>query len=170
MSWKRSRSWRPIERHIDAMIDAMKSSDGKVKGIYIGIRKGEGKSFVESAELIPGHGLKGDSHAGRDSERQVSLFSGEVLRQMESEGFKISPEELSANLLTEDIPLDSLKPGEQLRIGETVVEIVEARRPCRNITKIDNRLPKRIYGQCGQLARIVRGDLQCQITNLKLQM
>jgi MOSC domain-containing protein YiiM len=135
----------------------MKSPDGKVKGIYIGSRKGEGKSFAESAELVAGHGLQGDSHAGRDPERQVSLFANEVLRQMQSEGFRVSPEELSANLLTENIPLDSLKTGVRLRIGETLLEIVEARRPCRNLTKIDNRLPKRIYGQCGQLARIVKG-------------
>jgi MOSC domain-containing protein YiiM len=137
----------------------MKSPDGKIKGIYIGSRKGERKCFVESADLIAGHGLKGDSHAGRDPDRQVSLFSIEVLRQMESEGFQISAEDLSTNLLTEDISLDSLKPGERLRIGETVVEIVEARRPCRNITKIDNRLPKRLYGHCGQLGLIVKGGV-----------
>jgi MOSC domain-containing protein YiiM len=135
----------------------MQPPNGKIKGIYVGTRKGEKKSFVESAELIAGHGLKGDSHAGRDPDRQVSLFSSEVLRQMESEGFKVPAEELSTNLLTEDIPLDSLKPGARLRIGETVIEIVEARRPCRNITKIDNRLPKRLYGQCGQLGLIVKG-------------
>jgi molybdopterin adenylyltransferase len=137
----------------------MKSPDGKVKGIYIGSRKGEAKSSVESAELVPGHGLQGDSHAGRDPDRQVSLFSNEVLRQMQSEGFDVSAGDLSTNLLTEDIPLDSLKPGVQLRLGETVIEIVEARRPCRNITKIDNRLPKRLYGHCGQLGVIVKGGV-----------
>jgi MOSC domain-containing protein YiiM len=137
----------------------MKSPNGKIRGIYIGSRKGEGKSFVESAELIAGHGLQGDSHAGRDPDRQVSLFSSEILRQMESEGFQVSAEDLSANLLTEDIPLDSLKPGARLRIGETVIEVVEARKPCRSITKLDNRLPKRVYGQCGQIARIVKGGV-----------
>jgi MOSC domain-containing protein YiiM len=150
MCWKRSRGLQIIE---------MKSPDGKVRGIYIGNRKGEKKRFVDSAELIAGHGLKGDSHAGRDPERQVSLFSIEVMRQMESEGFVFAAEELSANLLTEAIPLDSLKPGAQLRVGETVIEIVEARKPCRNITKIDNRLPKRLYGQCGQLGVIVKGGM-----------
>ncbi|MGH9851158.1 MAG: MOSC domain-containing protein, partial [Blastocatellia bacterium] len=44
-----------------------------------------------------------------------------------------------------------------LRIGDALVEIVEARKPCRVITRIDNRLPKRLYGQCGQLGRIVKG-------------
>jgi len=132
---------------------------GKIKGIYIGSQKGEGKRFTEAAELIPEHGLRGDSHAGRDPERQVSLFSSEVLSRMQAEGFKLSAEDLSANFLTEDFPLDSFKPGTLLRIGETLIELVEARRPCRSLTKIDNRLPKRLYGECGQLARILRGGV-----------
>jgi MOSC domain-containing protein YiiM len=132
---------------------------GKLVGIYIGSIKGEGKAAVESAELIIEHGLRGDSHAGSDIDRQVSFFAVEVLRQIEAEGFKATPEELSANLLTENIQLESLKPGSQLRVGDTLIEIVEARRPCRNITKIDNRLPKRLYGQCGQLGRVVQGGI-----------
>ncbi|MCI0391370.1 MAG: MOSC domain-containing protein [Acidobacteria bacterium] len=135
----------------------MISSVGKLTGVYIGAQKGEGKLFIESAELIADHGLRGDSHAGRDPRRQISLFSTEVLRELQSEGFKVSAEELSANLFTEDIELNSLKPGTQLRVGETVIEIVEARKPCRNLTRLDNRLPKRLYGHCGQLGRIVTG-------------
>ena len=137
----------------------MPAEIGKVKGIYLGSQKGEGKRFTESAELIAGYGLLGDNHAGQDTERHVSLFSGEVLSRMQSEGFKVSAEELSANLLTEDLPIDSLKPGVRLRIGETVLEIVESRKPCRSLTKIDNRLPKKIYGECGQFAKIVKGGV-----------
>lgn len=137
----------------------MSAPVGKIKGIYISSRRGEGKRFTESAELIPEHGMRGDSHAGRDPDRQVSLFSSEVLNRMQAEGFKLSAEDLSTNFLTEDIQLDSFQPGTRLRIGETVVELVEARRPCRSITKIDNRLPKRLYGECGQMARIVKGGV-----------
>lgn len=137
----------------------MSARVGKIKGIYIGSRRGEGKSITESAELIPEHGLRGDSHAGRDPDRQISLFSSEVLIRMQAEGFKLSAEDLSTNFLTEDFPLDSFQPGTRLRIGETVIELVEARRPCRSITKIDNRLPKRLYGECGQMARIIKGGV-----------
>src|SRR5262245_39024213 len=114
---------------------------GKLAGIYIGHRKGEGKSPVTAADLVINHGLRGDHHAGRDDKRQVSLFSHEVLRELRSEGYRVSAEELSTNLLTENIKLNSLKPGIQLRIGETIIEIVELRKPCRSITKIDYRLP-----------------------------
>jgi len=134
----------------------MDASTGKLAGVYAGPRKGEDKTPVESAELIAGHGLRGDSHAGRDPDRQVSLFAAEILRELQNEGFEVSAESLSANLFIENINLDSLKPGARLRVGETIIEIVEARKPCRSITKIDNRLPKRLYGQCGQIGRIVK--------------
>lgn len=135
----------------------MNSLAGKLTGVYVGSRKGEDKTLVESAELIADRGLRGDNHAGRDPRRQVSLFAAETLRDLRNEGFEISAESLSANLFIENINLDSLKPGARLRVGETIIEIVEARKPCRSITKIDNRLPKRLYGQCGQLGRIVKG-------------
>jgi len=137
----------------------MNSSIGILTGIYLGPRKGEEKTPVESGELVADHGLRGDSHAGRDPNRQVSLFAAETLREIQYEGFEVSAESLSANLFTENIKLDSLTPGARLRVGETVIEIFEARKPCRSITKIDNRLPKRLYGQCGQLGRIVKSGL-----------
>lgn len=125
----------------------------------MGSRKGEGKTPVESAELIAGHGMRGDSHAGRDPDRQVSLFAAETLRELQNEGFEVPAESLSANLFIENIDLNSLKPGARLRLGETVIEIVEARKPCRSITKIDNRLPKRLYSQCGQIGRIIKSGV-----------
>jgi len=132
---------------------------GELVGLYLGSQKGESKSSVDSAELVINHGLRGDSHAGRDSRRQVSLFSEEVLHQLQNSGFNIAPEDLQANLLVEKIDLDSLSSGTQLRIGETVIEITEPRLPCRSITRIDNRLPKLLYGRCGQLAKIVQGGM-----------
>ena len=134
----------------------MDSLTGKLAGIYLGKLKGENKAPVESAELIAGHGLRGDSHAGRDLNRQISLFAAETLREIQKEGFQVSAGSLSTNLLTENIDLNSLDPGIRLRVGSTIIEIVEARKPCRSITKIDNRLPRRLYGQCGQLGRIIK--------------
>ncbi|HKQ76844.1 MAG TPA: MOSC domain-containing protein [Blastocatellia bacterium] len=134
----------------------MNSLTGKLTGIYVGSRKGEEKTPVESAELIADHGLRGDSHAGRDPNRQVSLFAAETLREIKNEGFEVSAESLTANLFTENVNINSLGPGARLRVGETVIEIVEARKPCRSTTRIDNRLPKRLFGQCGQLGRIVK--------------
>ncbi len=130
---------------------------GKIVGIYVGKQKGEGKTEVAFAEFVAGHGLRGDNHAGRDARRQVSLFAQETLNQLLADGFQVTASALSANLFTQNIKLESLRLGTRLRVGEVVLEIVEARKPCRNITRIDNRLPKRLFGHCGQLARIVEG-------------
>lgn len=131
----------------------------RLVGIYIGSEKGAGKASLSSVELVADHGLRGDRHAGRDPHRQVSLFAEEVRREMIDRGFEVPPESLSANLLTENLPLDELKPGRRLRIGEAEVEITESRQPCRSITRIDHRLPKLLIGRCGQFARVVKGGL-----------
>ena len=130
---------------------------GRLTSIHIGARKGGGKAAVEAAELVADHGVRGDSHAGRDARRQVSLFAVETLARLREEGFAVAPEQLSVNLFTERIDLDRLVPGTQLRIGEALLEIVERRTPCRSITRIDHRLPKHLYGRCGLLARILVG-------------
>jgi MOSC domain-containing protein YiiM len=135
----------------------MSSLTGKLQGVYVGAQKGAGKTAVTCAELIDAHGVSGDAHAGRDARRQVSLIAAEVLRDLAAMGIKYSAGELSANLLTENIPLDSLAPGTRLKIGAAVLEIVEARKPCGTLTRLDRRLPKLLYRRCGQLARVVTG-------------
>ena len=135
------------------------SSTGKLVGIYLGAQRGESKTPCDSAKLIADHGLQGDIHAGTHPQRNVSLFAQEVLQAIQSEGFELTPGELSANLFTEGLPLDSLAPGTQIRIGAAVIEIVQPRKPCHSITRISNRLPKRLYGQCGQLAHVLEGGL-----------
>jgi MOSC domain-containing protein YiiM len=125
--------------------------------IHLGQEKGAGKSAVGEAELVAAYGLRGDRHAGRDARRQVSLFAEEVRRELMREGLPLPAERLSANFFTDHLPLDQLGPGTILRIGQVELEITEARQPCRSITRIDHRLPKRLIGRCGQLARVVRG-------------
>lgn len=132
------------------------SSTARLAGIYSGARSAS-KTALAVAELIAGHGLAGDGHAGSHPQRHISLFAQEVLQALQAEGFQVTPGELSANLFTENLPLDKLTPGTQLCIGTVLIEIIQQRKPCHSITRISNRLPKRLYGQCGQLASILVG-------------
>ncbi|MBI3424268.1 MAG: hypothetical protein HY011_15155, partial [Acidobacteria bacterium] len=132
------------------------NSKAKLAGIYSGARRAS-KTALATADLIAGHGLAGDGHAGSHPQRHVSLFAWEVLQALQTEDFNVTPGELSANLFTEDLALDELLPGTQLRIGPVILEIVQVRKPCQSITRINNRLPKRLYGQCGQLASVLVG-------------
>ena len=141
------------------MLRAMSSTAGKVVGVYVGAESGASKTAVESAELVAGYGISGDSHAGKDAHRQISLFESEVLQELKVEGIDISPESLSANLLIEGIALNALPSQSRLRIGDAIIEISEARQPCGSLTKLDRRLPKRLYQHCGVLGEIRRGGI-----------
>ena len=137
----------------------MVNSEGKLTAIYVGAQKGAAKSPAANAELIAGHGLSGDRHAGVDPRRQVSLIAHEVLRELAAEGLHYSAGELNANLLVEGIALDSLKPGARLRLAGVEIEIVEARQPCGVLTRLDRRLPKKLYRRCGQLGRVLTSGI-----------
>jgi MOSC domain-containing protein YiiM len=140
---------RPLAKH------------GTITGVFVGTQKGVCKEAVAQAEMVEAHGISGDVHAGRDARRQVSLIAAEVLRDLAGQGIHYSAGELSANLLTEGVALDALKPGARLRVGAAVLEIVEARKPCGTLTRLDRRLPKLLYRRCGQLARVVTGGAVC---------
>jgi MOSC domain-containing protein YiiM len=132
---------------------------GKLISIFIGSQKGASKMPVASAELIPDHGIRGDHHAGTKPHRQVSLFASETLQEIQAAGIDVAAEELSANLLTAGLAIDTLAEGTKLKIGTALLEISEARKPCGSLTKIDKRLPKATYLRCGQFGRVITGGV-----------
>lgn len=129
--------------------------NGKLISIFIGSQKGASKTAVASAELIADHGISGDHHAGMKPHRQVSFFANEILQEIQAAGIDVAAEELSTNLLTEGIAIDTLTEGTKLKIGAAIIEISEARKPCGALTKIDKRLPKATYLRCGQFGRVI---------------
>ena len=137
----------------------MQSETKTIFGVYVSSKRGVGKIAVDSAELIADYGIQGDAHAGQNPHRQISLFEIEVLRELAADNIHVAPESLSANLVTEGINLRALEAGARLRVGEAVIELCETRKPCGSLTKLDHRLPKRLYQQCGLMGRILKGGV-----------
>lgn len=146
----------------------MQPTTKTIFGVYVSPKRGEGKIAVESAELVADYGIQGDAHAGQNPQRQISLFEIEVLRELAAENIRVAPESLSANLITEGINLRTLEPGARLRVGEAVIELCETRKPCGSLTKLDHRLPKRLYQQCGLMGRILKGGVVHPGTEVEL--
>lgn len=126
-----------------------------IVGVYISAQRGAGKRAVARAELIANYGILGDAHAGQSAQRQISLFAVEVLRELAAAGIPVAPESISANIITEGIDLLPSALGTRLRIGEAVIELLESRKPCARLTKLDPRLPKLLYQRCGLMGRIL---------------
>ncbi len=137
----------------------MLPASGKLLAIFTGAQKGASKIAVSNAELIPDHGISGDHHAGTKPHRQISLFAHETLQEIHVAGIEVAAEELSTNLLTEGIAIDTMSAGTKLKIGAAIIEISEARKPCGALTKIDKRLPKATYLRCGQFGRVMTGGV-----------
>ena len=82
-------------------------------------------------------GVSGDRHnspkihGGPD--RAVCLFSLEVIEKLQAEGHPIKPGSSGENLTLAGADWAGLKPGDRLRIGETVrLEIVSYTSPCEH--------------------------------------
>ncbi|NOT63357.1 MAG: hypothetical protein HOP19_24370 [Acidobacteria bacterium] len=133
----------------------MQDRKGTISGLYAGAHKGDPKQTREQLKLIATFGVEGDIHAGLQHDRQISLFSQDVFDELVREGFDITAEQFSANLFLANFPVDSLPLGTQLQVGAVRLEISEVRNPCRSLTQVDIRLPRRLYGQCGQFARVI---------------
>lgn len=77
-------------------------------------------------------GLSGDGHAHAKHnrpDRAVSLFDREVLEQLISEGYPLSPGAAGENLLLSGLGVQQLAPGDELEIGEVVLRLEQPRPP-----------------------------------------
>lgn len=81
-------------------------------------------------------GVAGDRQRNREVhggvDRAVCLFSLEVIESLQAEGHSIKPGSSGENLTIAGLKWAALKPGDRLRIGDTVLlEIVSHTSPCK---------------------------------------
>lgn len=103
--------------------------------------------------LVAGLGVDSDAHCGvtvkhrsrvradptKPNLRQVHLIHAELLDDVATRGFTVSPGALGENITTRGVPLLGLPRGTLLRLGETaVVRVTGLRNPC---TQIDDFQP-----------------------------
>ena len=106
------------------------------------------KPSADTIELVAGHGVRGDAHAGgtvrhrylvrKDATapnlRQVHLVHRELFDELAAKGFSVSSGDIGENVLTAGVDLLRLPAGTRLRLGaEAVVELTGLRSPCRQL-------------------------------------
>ena len=133
-------------------------------GVVLAVCLGPGgipKFPVESA-VVEELGLVGDRHRfARHGglNRAVCLFSIEDYRTLRADGVACDePGSFGENVLTEGIDHSTLRPGDELAIGdEVILAIHDVRAPCGTLKKADKRFPDLMLGRSGFVCRVVRG-------------
>jgi MOSC domain-containing protein YiiM len=119
------------------------------------------KKAVTSARVTQS-GVDGDKqrnlkyHGGPD--RAVCIFSEELYDELRDAGVDF-PENAAGsvgeNFTTRGIDLRKLAKGDQLKVGQCVIQLTDVRVPCNQLKKWDADLPELIVGRSGWVARVV---------------
>lgn len=129
---------------------------GRVVAVSVSARKGEKKTPVASVTLVPGHGARGDAHAGPGN-RQVSLLAEESIGKMREKGLAVGPGDFAENVTVEGIVLPALAIGTRLRVGEALLEITQVGKECHDRCAIFLQAGDCVMPREGIFARVVAG-------------
>ena len=129
----------------------------KVVSIAISRKKGTRKSTVDHAQLIAGHGLAGDGHAG-NWHRQVSFLAQESIAQAQAQGLDVTFGDFAENIATTGIDWKTLPIGTRVRIGDAaLVEVTQIGKQCHKPCAIFYQAGDCIFPREGVFARVLEG-------------
>lgn len=129
---------------------------GKVIALCLSPEKGTAKHNVGKAELVAGHGLKNDAHAGPWL-RQVSLLSHDKIEAFRARGAVVEDGAFGENLVVEGIDFRSLPVGTLLECNEVVLELTQIGKECHSHCAIYKTMGDCIMPREGVFAKVVKG-------------
>ena len=131
----------------------------KLLGICISEKKGTQKHEVESARLIPNHGIENDAHAGK-WHRQVSLLNFEKIEEFRAKGVDVSFGAFGENLIIDEFDFRSLPVGTRFKIGDVLLELTQIGKECHSHCAIYHAVGDCIMPREGVFTEVlVGGDI-----------
>jgi MOSC domain-containing protein YiiM len=94
-------------------------------------------------------GFEGDFHGRSANRRQILMLSNDVLCE-----FGLSPGMLHENMVIDGVDIMSLTPGQNLHIGDAVLEVTVPCEPCVQMDRIRQGLQQALEGKRGMFARV----------------
>jgi molybdenum cofactor synthesis domain-containing protein len=134
---------------------------GKIHAICVSEKKGTAKHAVERAELVAGHGIAGDAHAG-PWHRQVSLLSLEKIeafrdRMRKASGGDVAFGAFGENLVVEGFDFAALPVGTLFSSGDTLLEMTQIGKECHDRCHIFETVGDCIMPREGVFTRVLQG-------------
>lgn len=137
---------------------------GRVAGIYLGMSTGAPVRRVPSVEAVAGAGLRGDRYftedPAHDPTEEITLFAREdVAAAAADSGLRITPGDMRRNIMTDGVDLASALGG-RVRIGDVVVDSLEANPPCARLQRLARKqLLEPLVDGGGLRGRLVEGGV-----------
>lgn len=131
-------------------------ADASVVAVSISEKKGTRKKPQESIELVVGHGVAGDAHAG-NWHRMVSLLPEESVDSMREVLPNLSAGDFAENILTRGLSLKELPVGTVLTVGECELVVTQIGKKCHNDCEIHRLTGKCVMPTDGIFAVVTRG-------------
>lgn len=108
----------------------VRESSGTIDSILYATEKGRPRQQADSALLKPDWGIEGDAYAG-PGERQLLLFWSEAREEVDTaENQGLCYPRFRENLLIRGLDPGTLRPGDRLRAGDTLLRVTEASKRC----------------------------------------
>lgn len=141
----------------------------KVLAICISKHKGTLKNEVSEANFIEEFGIEGDAHAGK-WHRQVSLLAFEKIDDFRNKGGNVDFGAFGENLVVDGIELHKLPVGQQLQVGEVLLEVTQIGKECHDKCAIYYQVGECIMPKNGIFTRVLKGGKvkvgdQCTLIN-----
>ena len=128
----------------------------KVLAICISKHKGTLKNEVSEANFIEEFGIEGDAHAGK-WHRQVSLLAFEKIDDFRNKGGNVDFGAFGENLVVDGIELHKLPVGQQLQVGEVLLEVTQIGKECHDKCAIYYQVGECIMPKNGIFTRVIKG-------------
>ena len=128
----------------------------KVLAICISKHKGTLKNEVSEANFIEEFGIEGDAHAGK-WHRQVSLLAFEKIDDFRNKGGNVDFRAFGENLVVDAIELHKLPVGQQLQVGEVLLEVTQIGKECHDKCAIYYQVGECIMPKNGIFTRVLKG-------------
>jgi molybdenum cofactor synthesis domain-containing protein len=132
---------------------------GEVVSVNVSSVTGERKMPASRVELVAGHGVAGDAHAG-PGQRQLSLLALESFEHMPAETRPLVPGDFAENVTTRGIDLLALPVGTRVRVGrDALIEISQHGKRCHAGCEISQRVGTCVMPREGVFATVVCGGV-----------
>lgn len=141
----------------------MTDNPGEV--VQLNISSGGLPKLPIPSAIVSALGIEGDKHLFRlhgGPKKALLLMAAEFINTLAEEGFHVTYGSLGENITTRGLDHRQWRPGQRFEVGATLIELTEARAPCKKLNPYGRGIQKRILqatGESGFYASVLEGGV-----------